>query len=264
MGVKATVRLYLCNAAGVGEERLAGVEGPRRERAEGMKNAAARRQALAAAWLMSRVFPENYAKERRDARGKPWIPGGPQYSLSHAGDWVALAVGEEGDGAAVGCDIERARARALPEGLLRKAMTEGERRRIAVSRAPWNAFLRRWVIKEAFTKAMGRGLQIPFGEVETRLSPPGVAGAPGAWGAVACRVACPKGPEGYRVAVCRAGGEGFRVVRCVTGECGRGISQTAPAFPEAARPAAKGKGRGGGMQGDRPGRGQGEKGKVWD
>lgn len=210
MGVRATVRLYLCEVAQVGEAQLEGVAGPRREKAEGMKNAAARRQALAAAWLMARVFPESYEKERWDGRGKPWIPGGAQYSLSHAGDWVALAVGEEGDGAAIGCDIERLRARALAAGLLRKAMTEGERRRIVASGAPWDAFLRRWVIKEAFTKAMGRGLQIPFAEIETRVSPPGVAQVPEKWGG-ACRVACPKAPEGYRMAVCRLGAEPFRV-----------------------------------------------------
>jgi len=183
-----------------------------------MKSEKARRQALAAAWLLARAFPEAHGDERRDGRGKPWIPGEPPYSLSHAGDWVALAVGSPGDPAALGCDIERARTRPLAEGLLRKSMTSRECRRIAAARNPWDAFLRRWVVKEAFAKALGLGLQIPFGEVDVRLNPPIVASAPAAWEKTPCRLLCPRAPEGYRLAVCRCAPEPFRIVRCVLGE----------------------------------------------
>jgi phosphopantetheinyl transferase len=182
-------------------------------RAEWERAGVARRaEVLASGLLVKRAFPGSYGAERRDGRGRPFIPGEPSYSLSHAGDRAVLAAAERGDPAAVGCDLERRRERPLSAALLRRAMREDERRRIEASADPWDAFLRRWVLKEAYTKALGRGLQIPFGEIGTRLSPPGLSAVPGEW-PFACRFACPAAVAGWRLAVCRIGAEPLRVKR---------------------------------------------------
>jgi len=63
--------------------------------------------------------------------GAPFLPGGPAFSIAHAGEWVACALAPAG---AVGLDLEPLAARA-PFGTLAE-----------------------WVAREAVAKAAGRGL----------------------------------------------------------------------------------------------------------
>ena len=95
--------------------------------------------------------------------GKPHVIGGPDFSVSHAGNAIAVAVMSDGCSAAVGVDIERVDDRPITSALLRRTLGEGERsnfptldRRLAV------AFVRQWVRKEAVVKAVGIGLSMPF------------------------------------------------------------------------------------------------------
>lgn len=102
--------------------------------------------------------------------GKPAVRGGgPELSISHSGDLVAVAVAT----APVGVDVEQldGRARELGDGdpaaLGRMVLAEEERAALAAvdpeRRA--RAFLVAWTRKEAVTKARGDGLRVPFGEV---------------------------------------------------------------------------------------------------
>jgi len=78
--------------------------------------------------------------------GKPYLPGGPFFSISHAGGLVLLAVSELGE---IGCDVERT-DRPLRNGaaIRRKIAQEGE------EDVP---LLTLWVKKEAVFKAGGPG-----------------------------------------------------------------------------------------------------------
>lgn len=81
--------------------------------------------------------------------GKPYLPGGPAFSLTHTGTFAALAVQEN----RVGLDAEtiapvrRAAARALTSGERRFMEAEPERR-----------FTYLWTRKEAVLKCTGAGL----------------------------------------------------------------------------------------------------------
>jgi len=117
--------------------------------------------------------------------GKPAVRGGgPEFSVSHSGDLVAVAVAT----APVGVDVEQldGRERELgggdPVTLARMVLAEEERAALAAvgpeGRA--RAFLVAWTRKEAVTKARGDGLRVPFGEVvvATDLAVPRVTAWP--------------------------------------------------------------------------------------
>ena len=102
--------------------------------------------------------------------GKPAVRGGgPELSVSHSGDLVAVAVAT----APVGVDVEQldGRARELgggdPAALGRIVLAEEERAALAAIEPEGRAraFLVAWTRKEAVTKARGDGLRVPFGEV---------------------------------------------------------------------------------------------------
>lgn len=81
--------------------------------------------------------------------GKPVLPGGPQFSLTHAGEMVGVAVSELGP---VGLDVEQVRLIAdLP------SMAE----HVGAPAEPDGFFLS-WTRKEALLKATGDGLSTPM------------------------------------------------------------------------------------------------------
>jgi len=106
-----------------------------------------------------------------EPHGKPVLAGGgPEHSVAHSGDLVAVAVAR----APVGVDVEQldARPRPLggdgdPEALARLVLSAAEQAALArvapAGRA--RAFLVAWTRKEAVTKATGDGLRAAFGEV---------------------------------------------------------------------------------------------------
>jgi len=111
--------------------------------------------------------------------GKPVIRGGgPEHSVAHSGDLIAVAVA----GAPVGVDVEQLDGRARPLGggdpeALARLVLAGEERAALAAVPPAGrprAFLVAWTRKEAVTKAKGGGLRIPFADVVVAAD----AGAP--------------------------------------------------------------------------------------
>ena len=99
--------------------------------------------------------------------GKPELPGGPCFSLSHSGETMMMAVSD----AEVGCDIEREDAvldwRPLAEGFF----APGEVAALSALPAPEarRAFFACWARKEAFVKALGLGLSYPLDAFEVSV-----------------------------------------------------------------------------------------------
>jgi 4'-phosphopantetheinyl transferase len=93
--------------------------------------------------------------------GKPFIPGGPEFSISHSGDAVVLAVTDAG---AVGVDIEKIRtvniedySRYLPE-------VANLHEKYDIDRVN-DIFFDCWTKKEAVLKGYGQGLLAPLEQV---------------------------------------------------------------------------------------------------
>ena len=86
--------------------------------------------------------------------GKPYAPGRRHFSLSHSGEYAALAVCD----VPVGADLEQLAGNR--RGAILRAMTEEEKQHLAG--APDAAFFTLWTFKEGLSKAIGAGLSLGF------------------------------------------------------------------------------------------------------
>lgn len=101
----------------------------------------------------------------RLSHGKPVLLDGPlNFNLSHSRGICAIVLSTFGP---CGIDIETHRLnRPLASALLRN-MTAEERREIERAADPYTAFIKRWVLKEAYSKVSGLGLAEEFGRLCT-------------------------------------------------------------------------------------------------
>jgi 4'-phosphopantetheinyl transferase len=90
-----------------------------------------------------------------DADGKPHLPGGPAFNLSHTGGLAVLAVADR----PVGVDVERLRDVPNALDLADRWFRPDETRAVAEASDRSLQFLRTWVAKEAVLKAVGCGLR---------------------------------------------------------------------------------------------------------
>lgn len=136
-------------AAGADASGLSQAE---RQRLHGFRQLADRKRSLCAHWLKRQALARltgvapNALQFYDDAQGKPHLrmPGAPGFNLSHAGDWVALALGP----GPVGVDVEQTR----PESVWAEVLP--------VIGAPDDAALPGlwlWTAKEATLKCQGFG-----------------------------------------------------------------------------------------------------------
>lgn len=98
-----------------------------------------------------------------EQHGKPVLPGGPGFSLTHAGDLVGVAVHPGGD---VGLDVEQVRELTDLQAMAAHACSPRETTPDA------DAFFTLWTRKEALLKAVGTGLSTPMSAIT--LGPAGV------------------------------------------------------------------------------------------
>lgn len=118
----------------------------RAERAAAMRSGSASLGVLAAGLLLRYALGCTDDALMRDANGKPYLPGGPQFSLSHGGTLAAILISST----PCGVDVEPLDRRILHESRL---FTPQER-----SSGYCPAAL--WTRKEALCKADGRGLPL--------------------------------------------------------------------------------------------------------
>ncbi len=124
----------------------------------------------------------------RSEHGKPYLPDFPhlKFNLSHSGDSLLLAVcGHAPLGLMLGVDVEIIRPRPNLYGVVKKCFSAQE----AViwqqleSERQCVAFFQSWTAKEAFAKAVGRGLAIGLQHIEIQHQPkPRVASIPEKYG----------------------------------------------------------------------------------
>ena len=109
--------------------------------------------------------------------GRPsLLSGGVEFSVSHSGDWVAIAVVTAG---LIGIDIERESEHLDPAGIAADVLNDEERLAFATvaeaDRRRW--FYATWTRKEAAVKAIGAGLRTYLTIVDVRGEVVNVAGA---------------------------------------------------------------------------------------
>ena len=111
------------------------------------------------------VFPPTQSVT---AHGKPYFPARPDfhYSISHSGDWVACAVGTM----PLGVDIQEERP-VRPAVFRALSLAEQAYLSTLDPSARFSAFFDIWCLKEAYTKAIGLGLQAGFRDFSVSPKP---------------------------------------------------------------------------------------------
>lgn len=101
-----------------------------------------------------------------DNMGRPfWIESGKDinlfFSLSHTKNMICCALSRNKE---VGCDIESLQPRKYQEDLTQRVFSKKEHTfyRELSTTTKSEFFYRSWTLKEAFVKALGQGLRIPF------------------------------------------------------------------------------------------------------
>jgi len=131
----------------------------RRKKYERYRFESDKRRALVAGLALECAFGASAREIRVDEFGKPYLPGGAFFNLSHSGDWVALAVDSRG---AVGCDVQIRQETLKPE-IIAKRFFHSTEYEAFLSSAPEErerVFYRTWALKESCLKALGRGFRI--------------------------------------------------------------------------------------------------------
>ncbi len=109
-----------------------------------------------------RQTPIEWQKMEYNEHGKPFLPDGPFFSISHCKAGIAVAVDEQ----PIGIDIES--IRHADEDLIERTMNEEEQRLIRSAAQPDRMFTRLWTQKEAVVKAEGTGI-CSFEQLQTLL-----------------------------------------------------------------------------------------------
>lgn len=159
------VQLYYTDAAALSaeyERALALLPPERRERTERCRFPAARCRMAAAGLLLRAVLGiDKDGLLQSGEYGKPYLPNGPQFSLSHGGDLAVLAVDTAG---AVGVDAEPC-GRSMQGYYLAGVLTPDELARC--NRPNGERFAWFWTRKEAVMKASGLGLRLTPTRIDT-------------------------------------------------------------------------------------------------
>jgi 4'-phosphopantetheinyl transferase len=104
----------------------------------------------------------------RDANGKPYVLGGPPFSLSHSGEIALIAIGES---VPVGVDVEQIKANRPVERLIQRFFSPYERKALQSLSGEElvEAFYWCWAAKEAYLKALGIGLRRPLASFDVSV-----------------------------------------------------------------------------------------------
>ncbi len=147
----------------------------RQARVRTLGSSVAALRSLAAGLLLYHAFGENTRVSRfeHNKRGKPSLPNGRPFNLTHAGDYAILALSSK----AVGVDLERIRPIDWQKISMRFFHPE-ERALLADSAHPLETFFWIWTLKESYLKAEGLGFSVspasfsvlPVGEQDAWLN----------------------------------------------------------------------------------------------
>ena len=131
------------------ENRIDTMPPDRARRVRSFRSLDDRRRSFAAGLLLEAALGRDASfRIRRYDNGKPYIDGGPCFSVSHSGNWAVLAVCREN----VGFDIQFAGADRDSALIARRAFQPEE---IAAAGGGVSMFYRIWTAKEAYLKMTG-------------------------------------------------------------------------------------------------------------
>ena len=153
------MRLYIAEIKDVKPGHINMIDAARRKTSERYKFEDDKKRCVLGGLLMRDFLGGTEVYE--DENGKPLAKNGVCFNLSHSGEYVAFAVGEN----QVGCDIEK--LKIVPfEKMGKLVFCENEMNKIKNSPDKTGEFFRLWTKKEALLKCMGEGFHRPAKSVD--------------------------------------------------------------------------------------------------
>lgn len=141
---------------------LPSFDGNRQKKITSLKSPLKRAQTTAAGLLLRHCFGAQ-AQYHYGDHGKPYLADGQAYfSISHSGEWVALAVSDR----EIGVDLQV--SSPIRPSVLRRCFTADEQIMIGKDAG---VFTRLWTQKEAYAKYTGRGICAPLTSAINDLPP---------------------------------------------------------------------------------------------
>ena len=116
--------------------------------------------------LAREYFPQAVPEILRQERGKPYFAGNGNvhFSVSHSGDFVAVAFGS----VPLGIDLQQHKRRGSDAVARHRKLAAHyfhPREQKLVEEDLWDGFFRVWTAKESFVKRTGRGIDHGFSEI---------------------------------------------------------------------------------------------------
>jgi 4'-phosphopantetheinyl transferase len=143
----------------------------------------------------------------------PFQSSGVCFNVSHSKDLVVIAVAFDRQ---VGVDVEFVRTIDDFESIARRCFTDCERELVMSEPDSLSSFFRCWTRKEAFVKAIGKGLSVPLNSINTSLPRGSTSGRVHAIGEGAEKIwwlTDVNVPDGYHCAVVKEGDEPSLIYR---------------------------------------------------
>ena len=92
---------------------------------------------------------------------RPYLEDGPDFNISHSGEYIICGISPH---ASIGVDIEEIKPIEIND--FTNEFSSTELKLMSASENPFAAFYRLWTQKEAFLKALGKGLFVELNKVE--------------------------------------------------------------------------------------------------
>jgi len=105
-------------------------------------------------------WPPSLAGLHYSEYGRPFLPNGPDFNISHSGRRAACIIARHGK---VGIDLEEIKDISI--GDFKEQFSPEEWTAIVTSAAPLETFYHYWTAKECLSKADGRGLNLPLAQL---------------------------------------------------------------------------------------------------
>lgn len=107
--------------------------------------------------LRERGFPADLRHLQYSNYGRPYLPGGPDFNISHSGQRVVCIIANKGR---VGIDLEEIRHLIIDD--YKDQFCDDEWKTIMGADEPLKTFYHYWTAKESVLKADGRGINLPL------------------------------------------------------------------------------------------------------
>jgi len=112
----------------------------------------------------------HYSEKEKPSLSPLRCPNPVEFNVSHSGEMALLAFARE---RTLGVDVEQLRENFDHAAIARRFFSEQEQRQLAALEPSerYHGFFRCWTRKEAYIKAQGAGLSLPFHQFDVSLKP---------------------------------------------------------------------------------------------